>query len=76
MYCIVPTTVPATVTGEAILATVATAENAGCGRLRAGGERLQFGESEVQQLRHPAFGQHHVAGFQVAVHDAAAVRLV
>src|SRR5271169_2416977 len=29
MYCMVPTSVPATVTGEAMLATVATAENAG-----------------------------------------------
>jgi hypothetical protein len=43
----------------------------------AGGDggRRWLGKTEVEQLR-AAFGQHHVAGFQIAVHNARAMRCV
>ncbi len=43
-------------------------------RRRTGLDALaQFGEPEVEQLD-PRLGEHHVAGFQIAVRDAFAMR--
>ena len=38
-----------------------------------GGGRRELGEAEIEHLDEPALGDHHVAGLDVAVHDAALV---
>jgi hypothetical protein len=54
---------------------VATAENAGEADCAPAANACSLASPKIHQLG-SALGQHHVAGLQVTVHDAAAVRLV
>jgi hypothetical protein len=77
--------VPATVTGDAMLdivpakfamlpAMVAIEEMLGVPEAGPVASAFWFGEAEVHQLR-ATLGEHYVAGFQIAMHDAGAMGL-
>src|ERR1700693_3797369 len=64
MYCIVPTTVPAMVTGEAILATVATAENAGTATCAPDANELSFASPKSSNFVVPPLVNITLPGFR------------